>query len=417
MNINKLFTSIEVFTTTHNLQITGLSNINESYYEHNIVYKMINKINGKHYIGQHVTKNPLDEYSGSGNLIVKAVHKYSLSSFVKEILFDFDNFDEMNKKEQELVPLSSCYPNDLMSYNLMEGGHNGRLTEETKKKLSESKMGEKNPWHKIHGLKMPMNRKDVQEKARLKRIGQKRTDEQKKHISKSMKGKCCGKDHIFYKKSLKERLKDETFNAIGKTKDDAICPQDFMNEYEIAEWKNKLSKAFTGRIRIYNPITKKRHLINANDLQMYLDAGWIIGYNCSSIGGKIAIHNPITQKTKYIIKDDLEKYIANSWLKGAYVDANKIHKIAIYNDIINKKILIDPRQYTDYYYDGWSLDLPHHASKGKIVIRNEITHETKTICKDELQSYLDNGWKKGRFPNSKPKTPRANKSKLDKLKK
>ena len=312
MNINKLFTSIEVFTTTHNLQITGLSNINESYYEHNIVYKMINKINGKHYIGQHVTKNPLDEYSGSGNLIVKAVHKYSLSSFVKEILFDFDNFDEMNKKEQELVPLSSCYPNDLMSYNLMEGGHNGRLTEETKKKLSESKMGEKNPWHKIHGLKMPMNRKDVQEKARLKRIGQKRTDEQKKHISKSMKGKCCGKDHIFYKKSLKERLKDETFNAIGKTKDDAICPQDFMNEYEIAEWKNKLSKAFTGRIRIYNPITKKRHLINANDLQMYLDAGWIIGYNCSSIGGKIAIHNPITQKTKYIIKDDLEKYIANS---------------------------------------------------------------------------------------------------------
>ena len=160
MNINKLFTSIEVFTTTHNLQITGLSNINESYYEHNIVYKMINKINGKHYIGQHVTKNPLDEYSGSGNLIVKAVHKYSLSSFVKEILFDFDNFDEMNKKEQELVPLSSCYPNDLMSYNLMEGGHNGRLTEETKKKLSESKMGEKNPWHKIHGRVNPTKGKN-----------------------------------------------------------------------------------------------------------------------------------------------------------------------------------------------------------------------------------------------------------------
>ena len=39
-----------------------------------------------------------------------------------------------------------------------------------------------------------------------------------------------------------------------------------MNENEIAEWKNKLSKAFTGRIRIYNPITKKRHLIDENDL-------------------------------------------------------------------------------------------------------------------------------------------------------
>ena len=100
MNINELSTSIEVFTTIHNLQIIGLSNINKSYYEHNIVYKMINKLNGKHYIGQHVTKNPLDEYSGSGNLITKAIRKYGLSSFTKEILFDFDNFDDMNQKEK-----------------------------------------------------------------------------------------------------------------------------------------------------------------------------------------------------------------------------------------------------------------------------------------------------------------------------
>ena len=468
MNINELSTSIEVFTTVHNLQITGLSNINESYYEHNIVYKMINKINGKHYIGQHVTKNPLDEYSGSGNLIIKAVHKYSLSSFVKEILFDFDNFDEMNKKEQELVQLSSCYPNDLMSYNLMEGGHNGRLTEETKKKLSEAKMGEKNPqhkihgrvnpvkgktilerfhndkekyeawrkanseghkgkntgeqnyWHKSHGRIMPMNRKDVQERARLKRIGQKRTDEQKKHMSENRKGKYCGKDHHWHGKTLKERLTPETYKLWKehiKCKTQKCSPTDFMTDDEIIQWKQKISDAFTGRIRIYNPKTGKNHLINKKELNSYLNDGWIIGYNCSSIGGKIAIHNPVTQKTKYIIKDDLEKYIANGWLKGAYVDANKIHKITVYNDIINKKILIDPHQYTDYYYDGWSLDLPHHASKDKVVIRNEITHETKTICKNELQSYLDNGWKKGRFPNSKPKTPRINKSKFDNFKK
>ena len=59
MNKNELSTSIEVFITIHNLQIIRLSNINKSYYEHNIVYKMINKLNGKHYIGQHVTKKQL----------------------------------------------------------------------------------------------------------------------------------------------------------------------------------------------------------------------------------------------------------------------------------------------------------------------------------------------------------------------
>lgn len=190
-----------------------------------------------------------------------------------------------------------------------------------------------------------------------------------------------------------------------------------MTDDEITQWKQKISDAFTGRIRIYNPKTGKNHLINKKELNSYLNDGWIIGYNCSSIGGKIAIHNPKTKKTKYIFKDELEKFIDLGWLKGAYVDSNKIHKIAIYNDIIDKTILIDPHQYVAYYYDGWSLDLPRHTTKGKVIIRNEITHETKAICKNELQSYLDNGWKKGRFPNSKPKTPRTNKSKFDKLKK
>ncbi len=57
--------------------------------------------------------------------MLKALKKYDLSCFTKEILFDFDNFEDMNNKEKELVPLSACYPNDPMSYNLREGGFNG----------------------------------------------------------------------------------------------------------------------------------------------------------------------------------------------------------------------------------------------------------------------------------------------------
>lgn len=45
---------------------------------------------------------------------------------MKTILFDFDNFEEMNEKEKELVSLSTCYPYDPMSYNILEGGANQR---------------------------------------------------------------------------------------------------------------------------------------------------------------------------------------------------------------------------------------------------------------------------------------------------
>ena len=51
MNTNELSVSYETFITSHNLQIIGLSNINELHIEHNIVYKIINKLNNKHYIG------------------------------------------------------------------------------------------------------------------------------------------------------------------------------------------------------------------------------------------------------------------------------------------------------------------------------------------------------------------------------
>lgn len=138
------------------LKYLGLSNINKNNKVHYLIYEILNITNGKYYIGQHKTKNPLDNYMGSGHYLIKAVKK-NKSSFVKIILFDFDNYDEMNDKEKELVSLNDCYPYNKMSYNLMEGSHNGHLSKESIEKAKRTKQlnggyaGERNP---MFGKKM-----------------------------------------------------------------------------------------------------------------------------------------------------------------------------------------------------------------------------------------------------------------------
>jgi GIY-YIG catalytic domain len=83
------------------------------------IYKVTNKVNGKHYIGKHQTKDLDDSYMGSGKYLKHAIKKHGLENFTKEILFMFDTEAEMNAKEKELVIVSES------TYNLCEGGKGG----------------------------------------------------------------------------------------------------------------------------------------------------------------------------------------------------------------------------------------------------------------------------------------------------
>ena len=40
------------------------------------IYLTVNKINGKKYIGKHVTEDPYDSYLGSGIVLSNAIKKY-----------------------------------------------------------------------------------------------------------------------------------------------------------------------------------------------------------------------------------------------------------------------------------------------------------------------------------------------------
>lgn len=87
------------------------------------VYKITNKISGKIYIGKHQTKDPNDDYMGSGKLLGYAKKKHGIENFEKEVLFAFETEDEMDAKEAELVTEEFCRRDD--TYNICPGGRGG----------------------------------------------------------------------------------------------------------------------------------------------------------------------------------------------------------------------------------------------------------------------------------------------------
>lgn len=95
------------------------------------VYKTINTINNKFYIGSHCglkINNPKqDSYLGSGARLKLAIKKYGVESFKREIISQHKSIDEMFQAEREIL---SQYYNDDNCYNLSEiagGGDLGRF--------------------------------------------------------------------------------------------------------------------------------------------------------------------------------------------------------------------------------------------------------------------------------------------------
>jgi len=84
------------------------------------VYKVTNLINGKIYVGLHITKDLDDDYLGSGKQIQAAIKKYGRENFKREYIKICKNPEEMYSLEAEIV--NEDFVNDPTTYNMKTGG-------------------------------------------------------------------------------------------------------------------------------------------------------------------------------------------------------------------------------------------------------------------------------------------------------
>ena len=213
----------------------------ENGYYH-LVYKIVNIINRKIYIGKHSTKNPYDDYFGSGKEIRSAIEKYGIENFTKEIIFCFDKEEDAFLKEAEIVNLD--FVKNENTYNIAVGGngyggswsgeknpmYGKKHKQETKYKISTSHKGEKNPMYGMTGEKNPF-------------YGKHHTKETREKLSNAAKRR-CGENHPMYGKTgenspnFGRKHTQESREKISKSN---------IGKKHTQESKDKMSKAKKGK--------------------------------------------------------------------------------------------------------------------------------------------------------------------------
>lgn len=86
-----------------------------------IIYKITNLLNDKIYVGFHKTEDIYDDYMGSGKLIKEAISEFGVENFKKDIIAIFDNKDDAEALEAEIVNKDFVLRDD--TYNLSIGGN------------------------------------------------------------------------------------------------------------------------------------------------------------------------------------------------------------------------------------------------------------------------------------------------------
>lgn len=238
------------------------------------VYIHTNKINGKKYIGQ-TSQNPTKRWDcGRGYLtsprFYNAIQKYGWENFEHEIIATNLTLEEANSLEDKLINEYKTQ-DDQYGYNIKGGGSHGAQSEETKRKIGEAN----------HiSLKGKPHSKEWSEKMSEMFTGEgnpfyghHHTEETKRKISESRKGKYGGENHPMYgKKHTEEALQKISENRRSKGGKKVRCintGEVFDTMMDAARWCGLKTSTSIGQIcnKTGKRRTAGRHPITGEKLE------------------------------------------------------------------------------------------------------------------------------------------------------
>jgi len=104
-----------------------------------IIYKTVNVLNGKFYVGKDERNKP--DYYGSGINLNRAIKKYGKENFIKEVLEYCSTKEELIEKEKYWIKETKAQE---LGYNIADGGWGGNTyDEETRQRISKQFRGRK----------------------------------------------------------------------------------------------------------------------------------------------------------------------------------------------------------------------------------------------------------------------------------
>ena len=290
------------------------------------VYKTVNLVNGKEYIGFHSTDDLDDGYMGSGKLIIQAIEKYGIDNFKKEIIQIFDNKEDAENLERQLV--NEEYVKRPDTYNISLGGNvcilfgenNGfygkHHSEEARQHMSEVKkeyFQENGSWIKNHNFSdeddVVVN--GVTYTSRHQAI-------QELGIGMTTLNKLLLEDGNGFVSKERQEKHIEFMRELEKQKE--INHQIHLERVLVAnqrpERKAKISKSLAGRPhhwqdkvnknpeKIRKTAEKHRGMKRSEEAKKNMSDGLRNFYASHDVPnkGKVWIHNPATHEKKYVEK-------------------------------------------------------------------------------------------------------------------
>lgn len=214
------------------------------------IYKTVNKINGKIYIGQkHSSKFLGNKYLGSGKRLKDAIKHYGVDAFDVSLVEEVEYKELMDEREIYWIKYYQATDSSI-GYNLSEGGNVNRTF-----------VGENNPFYHKHHTEE--SRKKMSEHNAYYMLGKHHSEETKAKISLGNKGKVVSKE-------TREKL-----SMIAKTSPNygnrgRHLSEGHRKKVSLAK-KGKPSKA-KGKIHITND--KEDKMIFPEQLDEYMNNGW-----------------------------------------------------------------------------------------------------------------------------------------------